>query len=245
MMKMLKVAGAMKVLSIIGVLFFCFMTESISRQALAVELRATPFISLAGGWDSNLDSSIDNQVSDITFHVFPGIVLSTDILNTTINLTGSLNMQYFVDNPERNTYERSGIYGLNTAQPIHATENLEITPQARYFKSNDLYYRNSSVIGSQSQVLSNQSLPVTATELTEFAAGMNINYNISLAKSLYLNGMVVRDLYSAPVLSIPRTLTACWGTERKYRNEPLSARLSVQTEVFFRTGRTPGFIPPH
>jgi hypothetical protein len=212
MKNMREISGAIRKLFILGILFVCFMAESIFHSAWAINLRATPFISLAGGWDSNIDSSVDNNVSDVTYSVYPGIIISTDILETTISFSYGLNMQYYVDNPDRNTNGRGQVYGLNTAQPIHATENLTITPEARYFKSYDIYNRNSNVVGgSQDQVLSNQALAVTPTELTEFAGGLNLNYNISPVNSLYLNSIVVRDLYSTPGLIDSTIITSALG----------------------------------
>ncbi len=181
---------------IAGASLICLVAISLFDRAWALNLRATPFISLSGGWDSNIASAADNQVSDVVFRGSPGLILSTDMLGTTLNLTGSFNIEYYVDNPEFNTYGRSGSYGLNTSRPIHLTDKLTFTPEARYLRSTSIYVRNSNVVGAEVQVLSNQPLPVVSSYLTEYGGGFHLNYNVSPRTQFYLTGTAVRDSYS-------------------------------------------------
>lgn len=184
----------------LALLVTCLLVEAQFHPAWAVNLRATPYILLTGGWDSNIQSTVDNQVSDGVFHISPGLSLSTDMLQTTFVLSGSLAFEYYIDNPDLNTYTRNGVFGLTVARPIQATQKLTITPDARYFKQNDLYVRNSSILGSPSTVVPSQAYPVTSSTLTQISAGLGVNYDLSGASRVVFSGVGTKDMYSSPGL---------------------------------------------
>lgn len=166
----------------------------------AANLRAVPNISMSVGWDSNVESVVDNEIADGVFRAFPGLVLSLDALGTTFNLSGAVGYEYYFNNPELNTYTRSGVFGLTVTRPIQATHNLTVTPDARYLKQNELYVRNVNVLGSPGAVLPSQALPVNSTTLTQYGAGLGLNYASSASSRLILTGVWSKDLYSSPGL---------------------------------------------
>ncbi|MBI5575808.1 MAG: hypothetical protein HY896_05535 [Deltaproteobacteria bacterium] len=128
----------MKRIAAIGfILVFGLVSES-----WAVNLKATPSITIGESWDSNVLNTSSNEQSDFVFRANPKLTLSLETMDTTLNLSGGFELERYSDFTLLDKTAATKDLGLNTTKPIKFTPRFSLRPTARYIEARDSVRRN-------------------------------------------------------------------------------------------------------
>lgn len=166
----------------LGVLSMCAITP-----AMSANLFATPQISLEERWDSNIQNTPTNELSDFVTKATPRLTLGLDTYQTLLNLTGGIDFESYAKHSEFN--KRAAIfYDLNTARPLRFTPRFSVLPSVRFAETNDPVRR---IVLTQSPIAGlppSESVLTERTKSREYSGSLQLTYLMTPNVDLGLGG---------------------------------------------------------
>ncbi len=217
----------MKTCSAIGIILLTWVAVP---RSYAVNLKATPSILFDEAWDSNVFNAPSNEKSDFIFRAKPKLMLSLEVFNTNLDLTGGFELEKYSKYTELDKNTATKNYGLTVNEPIQITPRFSLRPSIRYIETQDAVRRNKLTETPVPGLPPSETTVTTRTGVREYAASMQLAYLLTPLVDLEIGGGGTKREFTEKVTGLIDSRSVKGNASAKYR---VTGRLS--TGVYFDT----------
>jgi hypothetical protein len=167
--------------------FVAILAMTILSPAMAANLIATPKIALEERWDSNIQNTATDEISDFVTRATPSLTFTIETYLTKLNLTGGVDFERYAKHSELN--ERAAMfYDLNTTRPLQFTPRFSVLPSVRFAETNDPVRRNVLTQTAIEGLPPSETIVTARTKSREFTGSLQLTYHLTPIVDLGLGG---------------------------------------------------------
>ncbi len=166
----------------LGILSFYAVTPAISANLIA-----TPGISLEERWDSNIQNTATDEISDFVTRATPRLAVTVETYRTRLNLAGGVDFERYAKHSEFN--EKAAIFfDMNTARPLQFTPRFSLLPSVRIAETNDPARRNVLTQSPIAGLPPSETIVTARTKTREYSGSLQFTYLLTPNVGLGLGG---------------------------------------------------------
>lgn len=190
---------------------------------------ATPQLMLEERWDSNIENSSDNTISDFVLRASPRLTLAMETPDFRIGLMGGIDYQRYASHDELNG-KAATVFGLSTSGPLKFTPQLSVTPTIRYVETRDSVRRNELTESTIPGLPPSESVVTVPTKVREVSGFLQMTYLVSPKLDFGLGGGGTKRTNIDNNTTVVDSKTLTGNTSLAYRFTPrLSSGLYLAT----------------
>lgn len=168
--------------ALLGILFL-----SAVSPAMSANLIANPQISLDERWDSNIQNTSTDEISDFVARATPRLTLTLETLRTQLNLMGGIEFERYAKHTELNE-RATTFYNLSTSRPMQFSPRFSLLPSVRFVESNDPVRRNTLTQSPTPGLPPSETVVTARTKSREVAGSLHLGYLLTANVDLSVGG---------------------------------------------------------
>src|SRR3990170_1346443 len=154
----------------LGVLSICAVSP-----AMSANLIVTPQILLEERWDSNIQNTSKDEISDFVSRASPRLMLTLETYQIKLNLTGGVDFERYAKHSEFN--EKASMYfDLNTSGPLQLSPRFSVLPSVRFVETNDPVRRNVLTQAPIPGLPPSETIVTARTKSREYSGSLQLTY---------------------------------------------------------------------
>ncbi len=201
-----------------------------ATPAMSANVLVAPEIKLEERWDSNIQNTSDNTLSDYVLRASPRLTLSLETSDFRLNLLGGIDYERYSKHDEFNG-QATTVFDLNTVGPLRFTPRFSVTPTIRYVQTKDSVRRNELTASPIEGLPPSETIVTVPTKSRETSAYLHMDYLVSPNVDFGLGGGGTKRVFIDEDPSTVDSKTLSGNTSLTYRITPrTSTGIYLQTD---------------